>query len=225
MPRSWIKPVRMNQRGWPSARIASDVCIRCSICVRSVSGSLSSTSVLRNSIASQIPIVALVLAEVLPFFGPHEVERLMAMIQPVELADAGPDVRSIIAERRLLFGLRIALLEKVFPVVETGEAGFARSLPWWFDMRHLPDLLDEIRRSVASADRSHRYLAGPHRISFIGLDAALSLRYGLVIRQWLSLLIDWLAYVYGSIVDSSGSDPPCVIRPNLCLFQGTEVER
>ena len=31
------QPVRMNHRGWPSRRIASAVCIRCSICPRSVS--------------------------------------------------------------------------------------------------------------------------------------------------------------------------------------------
>ena len=47
----------MNQRGWLAARIASAVCRACSICVRSMSGSLSSTSVFRNSSASHTVIV------------------------------------------------------------------------------------------------------------------------------------------------------------------------
>ena len=46
----------LNQRGWPSLRICSEVCNRCASCDRSVSGSLSSISVLRNSAASQTPI-------------------------------------------------------------------------------------------------------------------------------------------------------------------------
>src|ERR1041385_4782398 len=52
LPRSWIKPVKTNQRGCPSARICSEVWSKCSSCERSVSGSESSTSVLRYSIAS-----------------------------------------------------------------------------------------------------------------------------------------------------------------------------
>ena len=67
------------------------------------------------------PHLALSLGQVLALFRQDEVERLMAMIQPVEFAHARADVGSVIAERRLLFGLRVALLEKVFPFVETGE--------------------------------------------------------------------------------------------------------
>ena len=52
------------------------------------------------------PHLAMVLAQVLPLFRSDEVERLMAVIQPVELADGRADVRSVIAERRLLAGLR-----------------------------------------------------------------------------------------------------------------------
>ena len=46
----------MNQRGWLAARIASAVCIACSICVKSMSGSLSSTRVLRKSSVSNTVI-------------------------------------------------------------------------------------------------------------------------------------------------------------------------
>src|SRR5438552_13672191 len=48
------KPARMNHRGWPSLRIASAVCSKCSICVTSVSGSLSSTKVFKYSAISQM---------------------------------------------------------------------------------------------------------------------------------------------------------------------------
>jgi hypothetical protein len=46
----------MNQRGPLAARMASAVCSACSIWVKSTSGSLSSTSVFRNSSASNTVI-------------------------------------------------------------------------------------------------------------------------------------------------------------------------
>lgn len=51
-----MSPVTMNQRGCPSARIASAVCIACSIWERSMSGSESSTIASRSSVASQMVI-------------------------------------------------------------------------------------------------------------------------------------------------------------------------
>ena len=63
----------------------------------------------------------MVLGQVLPLLRPDEVERLIAVIQPVELADGRADVRPVIAERRLLAGLRIALPEERFPLVEIGQ--------------------------------------------------------------------------------------------------------
>ena len=68
----------------------------------SVSGSLSSTSVLRNSIASQMPIVRRFLARYSRFLAQDEVERLVAVVEPVELADGRADVVAVVAERRLL---------------------------------------------------------------------------------------------------------------------------
>ena len=59
----------MNQRGWLAARMASAVCIACSICVKSMSGSLSSTSVLRKSSASQTVSVLRLSARYSRFFS------------------------------------------------------------------------------------------------------------------------------------------------------------
>src|SRR5207302_8820692 len=53
LPMSCIKPVSINQSGCPSARIASAVCSKCCNWSSSISGSESSTSVFKNSIASQ----------------------------------------------------------------------------------------------------------------------------------------------------------------------------
>ena len=74
------------------------------------------------------PHLPLVLRQVLPLLGPDEVERLMSMIQPVELADARADIRPVIAERRLLIGLRIPFLQERFPLVQVSQrVGLRRS--------------------------------------------------------------------------------------------------
>ena len=101
--------------------MASAVCSRCSICERSVSGSLSSTSVLRNSIASQMPISRRVLPRYSRFFARTKSRRLVRVVEAVELADARADVVPIVAEGRLLLGLGIAIEEERFPLVEVLE--------------------------------------------------------------------------------------------------------
>ncbi len=101
--------------------MASAVCIRCSIWVRSVSGSLSLTSVLRNSIASQIPIVRRVFGRILPLLGEDEFQGLVAVIEPVELAHGRADVIAVVAEGRRLPRLGIPLLEERFPLVHSRE--------------------------------------------------------------------------------------------------------
>ena len=49
--------------------------------------------------------------------GAHEIQRLVAVVEPVEFSDRRPDIVAIVAERRFLPGLGIAFLEEVFPHV------------------------------------------------------------------------------------------------------------
>src|SRR6516164_635572 len=104
----------MNQRGCPSLRMASDVCSRCSIWVRSVSGSLSSTSVLRYSAISQMLFVSEV--AVLGFFLEYEVVGLASVIFAVELGDARIGLGLIVAELSFGFALLVASGDEVVPI-------------------------------------------------------------------------------------------------------------
>ena len=100
----------------------------------------------------------------------------MAVIQPVEVADAGSHVGSVIAERRLLLGLWIAVLEKVFPVVETSEGVLVRRFLGSF--RHAWDLLHSFR---GPSWLDHVGFCGAASIRIIGLNAPSSLRHNAII--------------------------------------------
>jgi hypothetical protein len=50
-----------------------------------------------------------------PLFRQHKIERLMAVIEPVEFADSGPDFLAIIAEGIFLFGWNIRGLHRGIP--------------------------------------------------------------------------------------------------------------
>ena len=111
----------MNQRGCPSRRIASEVCIRCWICERSVSGSLSSTSVLR--ILAGFPDTHLAFAQdgVLPLLVLGELARWPRVVLPVEFAHAG---RSRFVEFAEVLGLAIRVVacsHEIVPLIQRIE--------------------------------------------------------------------------------------------------------
>jgi len=81
-----INPVKTNQSSWPSARIASEVCNRCSFCDRSMSGSESSNQRVEVVHGFEHRPFAVVERQKLFFLLQHEFVRLMPVIQAVELA-------------------------------------------------------------------------------------------------------------------------------------------
>src|SRR5262245_7099861 len=108
----------MNHRGWPSLRIASAVCSKCSICVKSVSGSLSSTSVFRYLRHFPNALFCAGQAAIFRFFLQHKIVGLLGVIFSVELGDAGIRVSFVIAKFFFGFSLTIASGDEIVPLFE-----------------------------------------------------------------------------------------------------------
>ena len=105
LPKSWISPVRMNQRGCPSRRMASAVCSRCSICGKLGVG----VAVVDQRVEKlqRLPKAHLVAVE-RQVFGPlcrARSRRSDAVVEPVELLDLGAGLGGVVAESGRVDGL------------------------------------------------------------------------------------------------------------------------
>ena len=104
------------------------------------------------------PHLPVIPRHVLPLLGQDEVQRLIPVIQPVELPHRGADIRPVIPKRRRLSGLRIALLEERFPLIEAGQwirLGRIKTV-----LRHTRSLASPVWRAPHGNHRTARFPGG-----------------------------------------------------------------